>query len=100
MSRSRNTLNNLMMENCRRDSIYRTIITDLVITGNISKKDGAMLLGYDVPSYLHTPDGKTVDNIADEDDIATDEDDIITDDDEDNTTAQSILENGLNDIRG
>lgn len=56
----RNTLNNMMMSNNRKTQVYQTLITDLVISGNISKEDGEMLLGYEIPNYLKTPDGKTI----------------------------------------
>lgn len=56
----RNTLNNMMMSNNRKTQIYQTLITDLVISGNISKEDGEMLLGYEIPNYLKTPDGRTL----------------------------------------
>ena len=55
---SKNTLNNMMMENQRRTPLYQAIITDLVIQGCISKEVGETLLGYKIPSFLHTPDGK------------------------------------------
>lgn len=57
---SRNTLNNMMLDNQRRNPLYQAIITDLAITGNLSREDAEMLLGYEIPDYLHTPDGKTI----------------------------------------
>lgn len=54
----RNTLNNMMMENQRKSPLYQTIITDLAITGNIDRDDAEMLLGYEIPGFLHTPDGQ------------------------------------------
>lgn len=56
----RNTLNNMMLDNQRRSPLYQAIITDLAITGNLSKEDAEMLLGYEIPDFLHTPDGKTI----------------------------------------
>lgn len=58
---SKNVLNNMMMENQRRNPLYQTIITDLAITGNIDRDDAEMLLGYEIPNYLKTPDGQTID---------------------------------------
>lgn len=63
---SKNVLNNMIMENQRRNPLYQTIITDLAITGNIDRDDAEMLLGYEIPNYLKTPDGQTIDE--DEDD--------------------------------
>lgn len=65
MSR-RNVLNNMVLGNIRRDKIYQAIITDLAITGNIPAEDAEMLLGYEIPGYLKTPDGQTI--FADEND--------------------------------
>lgn len=56
----RNTLNNLMMDNQRKNPLYQTIITDLAITGNIEREDAEMLLGYKIPEFLKTPDGKSL----------------------------------------
>ena len=56
----RNTLNNMMLDNQRRNPLYQAIITDLAITGNLSKEDAEMLLGYEIPDFLHTPDGKNI----------------------------------------
>ena len=68
---SKNVLNNMIMENQRRNPLYQTIITDLAITGNIDRDDAEMLLGYEIPDYLKTPDGQTID----EDIFNEDEDD-------------------------
>lgn len=65
---SKNVLNNMIMENQRRNPLYQTIITDLAITGNIDRDDAEMLLGYEIPNYLKTPDGQTIDEDEDEDD--------------------------------
>lgn len=57
---SRNTLNNMIMENQRKTPMYQAIITDLAIVGAIDKKDAEMLLGYPIPDYLKTPNGKCI----------------------------------------
>lgn len=62
MRLSRNTLNNMMLENKRKDPLYQAIITDLAITGNIDREDAEMLLGYKIPGFLHTPDGQHLEN--------------------------------------
>lgn len=58
MRLSKNTLNNMMMDNQRRSPLYQTIITDLAITDNIDREDAEMLLGYKIPTFLKTPDGQ------------------------------------------
>ena len=70
---SRNILNNMMMDNQRKNPLYQTIITDLAITGNIDREDAEMLLGYEIPSFLHTPDGQSIKEIPEDED--EDEDD-------------------------
>ena len=55
----RNTLNNVTMDNVRGTQTYQTIITDLAIKGAISRDIAESLLGYEIPYYLHTPDGKS-----------------------------------------
>lgn len=56
----KNILNNKILDNIRQDRIYQAIITDLALTGNIPGSDAAMLLGYEIPTYLKAPDGKTI----------------------------------------
>lgn len=63
---SRNILNNMMMDNQRKNPLYQTIITDLAITGNIDREDAEMLLGYKIPSFLHTPDGQSIEEVPEE----------------------------------
>ena len=65
---SRNILNNMMMDNQRKNPLYQTIITDLAITGNIDREDAEMLLGYEIPSFLHTPDGQSIKEIPEDED--------------------------------
>lgn len=76
---SRNILNNMMMDNQRKNPLYQTIITDLAITGNMDREDAEMLLGYEIPSFLHTPDGHSIKEVPgnedDEPEEAEDEDD-------------------------
>lgn len=71
---SRNILNNMMMENQRKNPLYQTIITDLAITGNMDREDAEMLLGYKIPAFLHTPDGQSLEDEP-EDPVVEDEDD-------------------------
>ena len=56
----RNTLNNMTLDNLRKDRVYQAIITDLALTGNISRSDAEILLGYEIPEYLKSPEGDTV----------------------------------------
>ena len=71
---SRNILNNMMMDNQRKNPLYQTIITDLAITGNIDREDAEMLLGYEIPSFLHTPDGQSIEEVPEDEDEDEDED--------------------------
>ena len=70
---SRNILNNMMMDNQRKNPLYQTIITDLAITGNIDREDAEMLLGYKIPSFLHTPDGQSIEEVPEDEDEDEDE---------------------------
>lgn len=80
---SRNILNNMMMENQRRNPLYQTIITDLAITGNIDREDAEMLLGYEIPAFLHTPDGQSFEDESEDPVVKDDEDEDDEDEDED-----------------
>lgn len=51
----RNTLNNMIMGNKRRDQVYQTLITDFVNLGVISREVGEGLLGYTIPTSLVLP---------------------------------------------
>lgn len=55
---SKNVLNNLSMDNNRRTPVYQTLLTDLALIGVVPMADAEMLLGYKIPDYLHTPDGR------------------------------------------
>ncbi len=55
-----NTLNNLQLENMRRTHEYQAVITDLALEGAIPLSAAEALLGYEIPSYLHSPSGKCV----------------------------------------
>ena len=79
----RNTLNNLMMDNQRKNPLYQTLITDLAITGAIEREDAEMLLGYEIPGFLKTPDGKSLAAKPVEDEESDDEDEDEESDDED-----------------
>ncbi len=74
---SRNILNNMMMDNQRKNPLYQTIITDLAITGNIDREDAEMLLGYKIPAFLHTPDGQSLEEEAEDPVEAEDDDEDI-----------------------
>lgn len=54
----KNTLNNMMLSNLRKNQVYQAVITDLAITGSIKRDTAETLLGYSIPSFLKTPDGK------------------------------------------
>lgn len=93
---SRNILNNMMMDNQRKNPLYQTIITDLAITGNIDREDAEMLLGYKIPSFLHTPDGQSIEEVPedeseDEDEEDDDEPFINHDDEEDDDESEELV---------
>lgn len=66
----RNTLNNMTLDNIRKDRVYQAVITDLALTGNISKEDAESLLGYEIPEYLKSPAGDTISSWAAPDEAA------------------------------
>lgn len=93
---SRNILNNMMMDNQRKNPLYQTIITDLAITGNIDKEDAEMLLGYEIPSFLHTPDGHSIKEVpGNEDDEPEEEDEddepLINPEDESEDESEELV---------
>lgn len=92
---SRNILNNMMMDNQRKNPLYQTIITDLAITGNIDMKDAEMLLGYEIPSFLHTPDGQSIEEVPEELEDEDEEDDdepLINPEDESENEPEELEE--------
>jgi uncharacterized low-complexity protein len=70
MNRHKNILNNMVMDNKRRDPLYQTIITDLALAGCIRLEAAEMLLGYKIPSYLKAPDGTTVATLSEKNKVA------------------------------
>lgn len=78
MRRGRNTLNNMTLDNIRKDRIYQAVITDLALTGNISRSDAEMLLGYEIPEYLKSPEGDTISSWNNGDDDDEEETDTTT----------------------
>lgn len=86
---SRNILNNMMMDNQRKNPLYQTIITDLAITGNIDREDAEMLLGYEIPSFLHTPDGQSIQEVPEDESEDEDEDE---DEDESKDESEELEE--------
>lgn len=84
----KNTLNNMMLSNLRKNQVYQAIITDLAITGSIERDTAEKLLGYEIPGFLKTPDGKHLEENKqqpvkkDDEDVAEDNND---DDNEDNS---------------
>ena len=79
---SRNILNNMMMDNQRKNPLYQTIITDLAITGNMDREDAEMLLGYEIPSFLHTPDGQSIEEMPEDDEEAEEAEEAEEDSDD------------------
>lgn len=56
----KNTLNNMILENVRGTQAYQAVITDLALEGVVPIGVAESLLGYEIPEYLRSPSGKTV----------------------------------------
>ena len=56
----KNTLNNLQLGNARKAQVYQAVVTDLAIEGIIPLETAEGLLGYEIPDYLRSPDGKGI----------------------------------------
>ena len=92
MRLKRNTLNNMTLDNIRKDRIYQAVITDLALTGNISRSDAEMLLGYEIPEYLKSPEGDTISSWNSNDDDAVEEEAVTTSDVEEEAVTTSDVE--------
>ena len=62
----RNILNNMMLENIRNTQAYQAVMTDLAIEKVVPLETAEMLLGYEIPEYLHSPGGRHVERPCDE----------------------------------
>lgn len=51
----KNTLNNIILSNKRKDPVYQAVLTDLALAGAIDIKIAEALLGYKIPDYLKLP---------------------------------------------
>ena len=51
----RNTLNNIILGNKRKDPVYQAVLTDLALAGAVDIKVAEALLGYKIPDYLRLP---------------------------------------------
>lgn len=69
MNYGKNILNNLMMKSNRKNPVYQTIITDLALTGNLSRGDAESLLGYKIPDFLTAPDGSKISDYDNEESV-------------------------------
>lgn len=58
----RNTLNNIIIGNKRKDQTYQAVITDLALAGAIKRDVAERLLGYKIPSYIKLDDGTHFDD--------------------------------------
>ena len=65
----RNTLNNIIMGNKRKDHVYQTVITDLALVGAIPRDKAEKLLGYQIPSYLKLEDGTHFEDVSEKKDV-------------------------------
>lgn len=60
----KNTLNNYILDNARKSREYQAVITDLAIEGAIPLEAAERILGYEIPEYLKSPSGKSVERKA------------------------------------
>lgn len=60
MNRRKNTLNNMSIEVHRRSTTYQAIITDLCLEGIITREKAEVMLGYEIPSFMKGPSGKSL----------------------------------------
>ena len=87
----------MMMDNQRKNPLYQTIITDLAITGNIDREDAEMLLGYKIPSFLHTPDGQSIEEVPEDEDEDESEDESESEDEDESEDEPEELEKAEDD---
>lgn len=48
-------VNNVVLDNERKDNTYQAVIIDLALAGAIDKSIAENILGYQIPSKLHLP---------------------------------------------
>lgn len=84
----KNTLNNIMLENSRKNPLYKSVITDLALCGAIDVAVAERILGYEIPDYLKPPrhlqaKSKPLSTLAIQQEVTTDvtqpEQEVITD---------------------
>ena len=54
------TLNNMSIQNYRRNPLYQAVITDLCLEGVIPKERAEGILGYEIPLSMKSPTGRTL----------------------------------------
>lgn len=60
MTARKSTLNNMSIQNYRRNPLYQALVTDLCLEGIIPKETAEGILGYEIPSTMKSPTGKTL----------------------------------------
>ena len=54
------TLNNMSIQNYRKNPLYQAIVTDLCLEGIVPKDRAEEMLGYEIPSFMKGPTGRTL----------------------------------------
>lgn len=113
----KNTLNNIILSNKRKDPVYQAVMTDLALAGAIDMKIAEALLGYKIPDYLKLPvdfDQKLAAAMEEAESIDVDEEEVeeLTDEtptpdssqdepvDEDSTNEQQVDSEVVDDEAG
>ena len=60
MTARKSTLNNMSIQNYRRNPLYQALVTDLCLEGIIPKGTAEGILGYEIPAGMKSPTGKTM----------------------------------------
>ena len=56
----KSNLNNMSIQNHRKNPLYQAIMTDLCLEGIIPKDKAEAILGYEIPPGMKSPTGKTL----------------------------------------
>ena len=56
----KSNLNNMSIQNYRKNPLYQAIVTDLCLEGIIPKDKAEAILGYEIPASMRGPTGKTL----------------------------------------
>ena len=56
----KSNLNNMSIQNYRKNPLYQAVVTDLCLEGVIPKDKAEAILGYEIPSSMKGPTGRTL----------------------------------------